>query len=354
MAQSAYQIRLKSKAGAPVAVFTHENLTRLTTKRVVNGVGTHSLTIDATNDDRCDLFAVDGQVEVWRRPPGQDWYLEYEGFHRDGEYGEDDDGKEIFTSTGVGYQDLLGRRAIVEYAGSAGAAKSAPAETVIKAYVTEQIGASAPAADRVTGLTVQADAGSGNSIAITRPYRNLLEVCQEIARVGGGDFDVVGTGAGTWEFRWYDGQRGTDRRSTIVFSTGYGNMRDPKLAKLASRGNVVLVLGQGEGEERTWVWRPASGAPTGIDRRVIVRDARDTNDAATLQGRGDAELDRYRARSELSFSVVQTSAYLYGVHYGLGDLVSAHYRDADYDLKIVGVTLKLGDPDEIALEFEDA
>ncbi len=353
MAQSAYQVKLKSAAGVALATFTHENLTRLTTKRVVNGVATHSLTIDATIDDRCELFAVDGQVEVWRRPPGQAWYKEYEGFHRDGEYGEDDDGKEIFTSTGVGYQDLLGRRAIAAYAGSADSAKSGAAETVIKEFVAEQLGASAPADDQVSGFSVQADAAGGNTISIARAYRNLLEVCQEIARTGGGDFDVVGTGDAAWEFRWYDGQRGTDRRATITFSTAYGNMRGPKLTKHASRGNVVLVLGQGEGDDRTWVWRPASGAPAGLDRRVIVRDARDTDDAATLASRGDAELDRYRARNELSFEVVQTSAYLYGVHYGLGDLVSAHYRDADYDLKIVGVTLELGDPDNVTLEFED-
>lgn len=156
MAQAAYQVKLKSKAGAWLATFTHENLLKLTTKRAVNGVATHSLTIDATDDDRCDLFVEDGQVEVWRRPPGQAWYLEYEGFHRDGEYGEDDDGKEIFTSTGMGYLALLDRRAIAAYAGTAGSAKSGAAETVIKAFVAEQLGASAPADDQVSGFSVQA------------------------------------------------------------------------------------------------------------------------------------------------------------------------------------------------------
>ena len=162
MAQSAYQVRLKAKDGSLAAVFTHENLRELTVTRSVNGVATHSVTIDATRDGRCDLFAVDGQVEVWRRPPGQAWYLEYEGFHRDATWAMDADGRELFTSAGVGYQDLLARRAIAAYAGSAGAAKAGAAESVVKAFVVEQAGASAPAADRTD------PSASSRSVAVFR------------------------------------------------------------------------------------------------------------------------------------------------------------------------------------------
>ena len=352
MTQTAYQVIVKNKAGALVAMFTHEALLALRTERVVNGIATHALSIDATADSRCDLFVVDGQVEVWRKPAGVAWALEYEGFHRVGKFGMDDDGRETFTSTGVGYADLLARRIVAYAAGSAEAAKSDKAETVIKSFVSQNAGSSAGAGRPITGLSIAADAAGGNTVDIRCAYDNLLDVCQRIASIGGGDFDVVGTGAATWEFRWYAGQRGTDRRSTITFSTAYGNMSQPTLTLTPAVANAVEVLGGGEGAARTVVWRPAS-LPTGIDRREMARDARDTTTTATLNSRGDAALWEARALNELAFRVAQMPSYQYGVHYFLGDLVKAYYRGASYDLKIQKATVTLGAPETIDLEFSN-
>lgn len=351
MPQASYQVRVKSKTGALLAVLTQENLLSLHITRRVNDIATHELTIDATADTRCDLFEVDGQVEVWRRPPGHDWYMEYEGFHRDSRWEQDADGLETFTSLGVGYQDLLRRRIIAAYSGAAGSSKSGSAETVAKAFVTEQLVSPTIAERAISGFTVEADGGGGEDIALQRAYRNLLEVLQEIAAIGGGDFDVIGTGAAEWEFRWYDGQRGADRRSSIVFATDYGNMLMPSLKEQAARANTVLVLGQGEGSDRTWVWRPSAAAVGGLDRVEIARDARDTNDANILRDRGDAELWMERALDELTFVVAQVAGVQYGVDYGLGDLVSARYRSTDYDLKIIEVSLTLGAPDQVEVKF---
>lgn len=351
--QASWQVILKEKDGTRVALFTDQEMLSLHIRQRVNEVSTYDLSIDATVDERCDLFEVDGQLEFWRRIPGYDWYKEFEAFHRTPRFSMDTRGKEVFVSSGVGYNDLLARRIVAAYAGSAGAAKSDVAETVIKEYVDEAMGSSAGADDQVSGFSVEADGAGGNSVAIARPYRNVLEVCQEIARTGGGDFAVVGTGDAQWEFRWYDGQLGTDRRSTIVFATGFGNMQNPTLTRRPARGNYVLVAGQGEGAARDWTWRPASGAPTGIDRRTVFRDARDTSDSSTYQARGDAELDTLRAVDELTFSVIQTERYQYGQHYSLGDLVTGRYRSTDYDLKIVTADVTLGKPDVITLEFQD-
>jgi len=348
--QAAYQVRLKNKAGALVAVFTQDNLLSLRLTRRVNDVAIHELTLNA-DDSRVSLFVVDGQLEVWRRPAGHDWQLEYEGFHRNAEWQQDSDGRETFVSQGVGYQDLLRRRIIAAYAGSSEADKSGKAEAVAKAYVGEQIVSPAIGERAISGFTVQADGGSGNTVAVARAYRNLLEVLQEIAVIGGGDFDVIGTGAAEWEFRWYDGQRGADRRAQIVFATDYGNMLTPALKEQAARANTVLVLGQGEGSDRTWVWRPSATDVEGLDRLEVARDARDTDDTDILEDRGDAELYEGRTLDELSFAVVQVAGVQYGVDYGLGDLVSARYRSTDYDLKIVEVDLRLGAPDQIEVKF---
>jgi hypothetical protein len=280
------------------------------------------------------------------------WALEYEGFHRVGRWEKDDSGRETFSSLGVGYLDLLARRIVAYAAGSAQAAKSGKAETVIKSFVSQNAGSSGGTGRPITGLSIEADAAGGNTVDIRCAYDNLLDVCQRIASIGGGDFDVIGTGAATWEFRWYAGQRGTDRRTTIVFSTAYGNMSQPALTIRPATASACEVLGGGEGAARTVVWRPAS-LPTGIDRREIARDARDTTTTATLNSRGDAALWEARALNELRFRVAQMPSYQYGVHYFLGDLVKASYRGTTYDLKIQKATIRLGAPETIDLEFSN-
>jgi hypothetical protein len=351
-----YQLRLKDKSGVLVAVFVRDNLASMTITRRVNGPATHEISIDATDDTRAELFEVDGQLELWRRPPGEAWSKEYEGLHRVGRWSMDDAGKVIFATTGAGYQSLLSRRIIAATAGSAGAEKSGPAETVLKAYCNEQAGPGASADRQIAGLSIQADGGGGATISIARSYRNLLEVCQEIAAVGGGDFDVVGVGPALFEVRWYTGQRGDDHRLSgpdpVVFSTEYGNMGAPVLTESSAVASAVLVAGQGAGASRTWEWRPAS-LPTGLDRIEVFRDARDSDISAVLQARGDAELEAGRASSKLQFKVLQTPASLYGVHYGLGDLVSARYLGHEVDLKLVKVTLRMGAPDSIDAEWLD-
>jgi hypothetical protein len=348
-----YQIKLALADGSPAHRFTREQIDRLTYTRTVNGVASHELAIDITLTDRSDLFEEDGQIEVWRKPAGGSWYLDYEGFHRGGgRYEVGKDGERLFTSTGVGYVDLLARRRVAAYAGSSETAKSGAAETVLKAFVLEQAGASAAADRRITQLSIEADGADGETVSIQRSYRGLLEVCQEIAAIGGGDFDVVGTGANTYELRWYAGQRGTDRRTTVVFSTEYGNMGSPKLARKPAVGNAVLVAGQGEGDARTWVWRPAL-LPTGMNRREVYRDARDSDTTAVLQARGDEELRSLRAVDELTFEVLQTPASVYGTHYGWGDLVTAQFLGLSLELQITSVTVTVqGDDETIRLGFE--
>lgn len=350
MFQALYQVRLKDVSGNMQAIFTQDNLLGLRLVRRVNWPSTHEIILPGT-DPRCDMFEIDGRVEVWRKLPDTEWALEYEGFHRDAEWRQDADGAETFTSRGTSYLSILARRVIAEYSGTERSKKSGPAETVAKAFVTEQIVSPTIAERAIPGFTVESDGGRGNTITIQRSYRNLLEVLQEIARIGGGDFDVVFTDTG-WEFRWYDGQRGTDRRGQIIFSTSFGNMIEPRLTLASPSVTAVLVAGGGEGTSRMWMWRPAT-PPSGLSRVEIVRDARDTEDQSVLIARGDAELEDARGKGILEFKVLQTHGAQYGRDYFLGDLVTAVYRGVIYELKIVEVDIELGAPDEITVRFEE-
>jgi hypothetical protein len=319
-----------------------------TLTREVNGAGAYAFHING-DDPRVALFQQDDyQIEFWMTDPenGIAWRREFEGWHSDYDFYTDAAGARHFVSMGKGYIDLLDRTINESTAGSAGSAKAGQAETVIKAYVDEQAGPGAGARARF-GLSIQADAATGNAVDLQRSYRNLLDVCRDVAAVGGGDFDIVSTTISTFQFRWYLGQRGTDRRATVVFSEGYGNMAEPRLEVRRSRvRNSAYVGGQGEGAAREIVLREdaASIALSFWGRREIFVDARevDAGNVAALNDKGDAALAENLPTVAFNFKPVQSPGCLYGKHYFLGDLVTARYMGVDYARKIQSVTISHG------------
>ena len=297
------------------------------------------------------------QLEFWRTDAanGIPWYKEGEALCIDTDEYDDADGAAHFIVSGRGYLDLLRRTVNQSESGTAGAHKTGAAETIMKAYVDEQAGPGAGARARL-GLTIQADGANGNTLDRSFAYTNLLELCQSLSIIGGGDFDVVGTGAATFEFRWYTGQRGTDRRTTVIFSESYGNMGEPRLTtKRSDVINAVLVTGQGVGTGRDLVWRtdPASIAlsPWGQIEQALNATEVDKGNITGLENKGDAKLAENVMTEAFSFRVLQTPGCLYGKHYFLGDLVTAFYRGNLYTRKVQRATLSM-DPDGEEIDAE--
>lgn len=68
---------------------------------------------------------------------------------------------------------------------------------------------------------------------------------------------------------------------------------------------------------------------------------------------GQAELRNGLARQSVSFGVAQTPSCAYGVHYFLGDIISALYHQR-IDKKIVRVGLNVSpDKEDIQVELAD-
>jgi len=338
-----WQIRLKAADGSLAAVI--DDYQTFSVEKYVNATSVYVLRMSGENP-KVALFELDGQIEFWRRWPQYDidWTKEVEAFHRNSEYIINADGSFSFQSSGVGYVDLLDRRIIANFTGSAEASKAQLAETVAKEFVLEQVGADAGAGRVTTGLSIEADGAGGNSVYLARFSKNVLEVLQEIARIGGGDFDVVGTGAATFEFRWYDGQLGTDRSATVTFSLPFGNMARPLLSiQRSTEKNAIWVGGQGQQDGRLLVWRTDAGTidDSTWNRHELFTDARNTPIANGLNSKGDALLDKHKARPVLTFDVLQTPACLYGKHYFLGDLVTARFEAGSIAFsatrKVIGV-----------------
>lgn len=335
-----WQIRLKSAAGALVGVIDDYDSCYFVNQ--VNTPGAFGIDLDASSS-KCALFELDGQVEFWRRDQelSDSWTLEGEYLFRGATHVEREDGAVVYRASGVGYASLLNRRIIAASAGSAGAAKSGKAETVAKAFVEEQCGPTA-GARALSGFSAEADGAHGNDVTLARAYRKVLEVVQEIASIGGGDFAVVGSGAATFQFRWYNGQLGTDKHVTVIFQPELGNMVKPMLVEHRHEEiTAVLVGGQGEGALRTATWRTDAAriALSPWNRIELFRDQRQESDADGLNSTGDAALEEGTPRPGLTFQVVQTPGCAYREHYTLGDLVTAKFLSYSQTHQIVRVSV---------------
>jgi hypothetical protein len=309
-------------------------------------------------------IGLDYQVEVWKRfSVYTGWVKVYEGFHRTWVWQSDNNGSEMFTSYGAGYASLLARRIVAAYAGTVESSKSGKAETVIKEYVNENAGPGASTDRVMPGLYVEMDGQTGNDWQGGRSWNNLLEVCQDIANSGGGDFEVVGIGPSMYVFRWHTGQLGYDRtlgnlygNDPVIFSLQRNNMLTPVLSiNNGQEYNCVYVLGQGEGTDRqVMIMHDASAVSSSPWNRVEVsRQATNEETEEALQTVGAEELTNGGAKTSVTFEASQTPASAFGIHYGLGDLVTAIYHQR-VDKKIVKVSVAVGDNDEsIRLEMSD-
>ncbi len=348
-----WQVKLYSAAGALLALV--DDYASFSLRRQVNSAGAFALRFakaaaetDAAFEARCALWVLDAPVEFWERDTdaGMTWRLEFEGLVRWSNWYVTADGALVYEVGGRGYIDLLDRRIIAAAAGSAEGTKTGPAESLMKAWVLEQVGASAGAGRVTTGLTIEADGAAGNTLTMARSYKGVLPVLQEVAQIGGGDFDVVGTGTATFDFRWFLGQRGTDRTATVIFALERGNMAEPSLRiSRQNEVNAVLVAGQGEGAARATVWRTDAALidDSTWNRCELFRDARNESTVAGLNAVGDTALYEGKPRWAIGFKVLQIPSCGYGQHYFLGDLVIAKFLGYTGTKKINAVSISCND-----------
>lgn len=295
------------------------------------------------------------QVEVWRKPDGQSWAREFTGLYRQPEWNWGD--YSSFQGYCPGLMSILSWRIVNWSAGYADRTvfTSDPAETVANTLVKYNATSDATTGNgrkrdgAITGLTVEADGAAGNTINWYCAQANLLDTIQEIAKIGGGDFDVVKTSSTAWQWRWYEGQLGTDRSASVTFAMELGNMANPSYREtVIDEKTVACVWGQGEGSDRDYATRTGTNYNASTNNIEIYVNAQDVDqgDTSGLNSRGDLKLDEAEARAEFEFDVLQAPATLYGVHYFLGDKVTAVNPFTG-----TSVTLKI---DQVTVSFDQA
>ena len=200
-----YRLDIHTAAGITVAEVS--DFWSLGYQRRVNAPGVLSFSLAGSHRALADLEH-NGQVIVYRRNTalGLPWTADFHGLFRGQRRRYTD--HDIFEATCPGLLTMLGWRVVAWKAGTANRSSfsGVKAETVMKTLVAYNAGSQATTANGrirdgvISGLSVQADGAAGNTISVDCAYANLLEVLQKVAAIGGGDFDLVKTGAAGWEF----------------------------------------------------------------------------------------------------------------------------------------------------------
>lgn len=356
---SSYKLRFYSPAGVLIAETS--DFWHLGYAKRVNYPGL--LTFNMRGDHAAvALLENRSRVEVWRRNQrrGIPWYRDLGGLYLSQERQYTD--RDIFTAYCPGYLWLLSTRIIAWYAGTANRTTftAVPAETIMKTLVQYNAAGSATTgngrlrAGWIPNLGYDPDNAQGNALSWNCAYKNLLTELQDLALVGGGDFDLLKVGAASWNFKWYTGQRGLDRSATVIFSLDRGNMSNPhyRYGRIGEK-TAAVVGGHGETDQRNITVRTGTDFSASNDIEVFV-DAGNTKTLVGRQTAGDRRLEELRARDAFSFDVEQTASCLYGGDYELGDLVTARAFDVEGTYKIVASTVMLNEDgsDRVDIETE--
>jgi hypothetical protein len=226
--------------------------------------------------------------------------------------------------------------------------------------------------DDDTGTLAVSETTVGARWTGDRAYEKLFKGIQDIALATEFDFDIVGTGAGLFEFRTYAGQRGADRSTVgldtftalnaagnqpVIFSIENETMQDVvKSLPRSEEKNRYFVLGQGQDAARVvTVSEDATlqdDSPWNLCEDTV--NAVIQGDASALPDVGAAALAKAKPKTILTFRVLQQPKQLYGLHYTWGDIVTARLDGVDKHLKITGMSGAFDDGGErIELEYAE-
>ena len=337
-----YIIKLRNPAG----VVLHHSLPTARLSWVISEmrVGNLSMVIPGDMIDT-SWITDDCRLELWRRVDrsytsliGGQWLIDRISIR-----GRSQD----IAVDAVDFNGVLDRR-IVDYPAAtpdvtnAYSAKTGNADNLIKAFVRENIGATATdTARRLADLTVTADTSLAPSTTKHAGRKSLLTTLQDLAA----DSRAQGTYL-TWGWSFAENaftfdthinqwgiNHGSTSADTIIISQDHYNLLEPEIVEdYSAERNVIKIGGLGEGDAR--VIGSATGtraAVTPFSRKEYFTSGTATDSSAALTGEANTELQERRARRKFIGRVAETDALRFGVHFNYGDLVIASYAGRTFD-----------------------
>lgn len=360
-----YQVFLYDKLGNRLAFI--DSYRSLQFQSVVNDSGFFMIVMNGLDPKRT-LFEVNGIIEIQRKIAGiTGWQREFVGHIETFQRNIYKSGNQQFTAIGPGINGRLAQRVIAYNETTAEAAKVAPAETVMKEYTNENLGALALTSNgrfanaNLLNFSIDTDLANGDVWSGDRCGKNLLKVLQEISDFSNIDFSIdVDETIGNYIFKTYPNQLGSDRTTSgldpstgknaagnapHVFAPERGNVQESLVEiKHIKERNRVYVYGQGAALTRQIEYREKPDTfdvSNYINLREVMRGGGSQATAAQLQSQGDELLERFKTYERFEFLPADTLSSLYGVHYFLGDRVTVKVGDIEADKKIISAMITL-------------
>ena len=341
--------------GAKVAQFN--NFETISYSQKVNEVGMLEFQLRGDHTAVAQM-ALNGEVLVQRSDPeiGLTKGFDFAGLLRYWQPSKTD--RSIWVGRAYSLHSLLARRTVAWAEGTSNRTDfiSAKGETIMKTLVSYNAAASATVVNgrkrggAITGLTVAADGAAGNTVDWKCARTGLLDTLKQLAPIAGGDYDVTRTSVGAYVFRWYTGQRGTDKSASVKFSTDLGNMSKPVLTfDHTNEATAAIVWGPGELNTRLTAICTSSDYAASNDIEISVEAS---GAAITMTDAGNAALADKKKKHEFNWDVIQTPACYYGKDYVLGDLVSAQHGGVTYTMGVRGATISRAKSGEETVAIE--
>jgi hypothetical protein len=200
--------------------------------------------------------------------------------------------------------------------------RTGTASTVIYGYVTANIGASAPAARKITGLTTATDTGIGSMITGRARFETLGSLIEQLSVIDGLGFDLKQVGSNL-VFQVYEP---TDRSATVRMDIENNRLTKSEYTYSTPEVTRAIVAGTGTGTARLMAevtTTDSAAAETAWGRRIeVFKDARSSTEAELTQA-GTAELaEKGKTLEAISVSPSDDLTMAYGSDWYLGDKIS--------------------------------
>lgn len=220
--------------------------------------------------------------------------------------------------------------------------RTGSAETVIKNYVSANIGPLAPATRKIANLSIEPTQNRGLTVSGSARFEKLQDVIKPLADLAGLGFTVEAVGNGL-QFQVFEP---VNRSAYIRLDLENGRLSKSEYTLAQPITTRVVVGGDGDAAARILVERTNSTATSAEEawgRRIeVFADQRSETDPAKLQQAGDEILAKDgKPIIAVSVSPSDDQTMLYGKDWNLGDRVTCVIGDTEVVAVVTEVGLKI-------------
>jgi hypothetical protein len=348
MALDNYAVYISDDHGKRVAPLS--DVLTINYTNIANDVGAFSLTFPASRP--LMFYRPDFIAEIWRRPiSGGSFKLDFAGLIRGREQAMDENGNETVTVWGTCPNELLSRRIVAYYAGTAYTDKTDYADDMMLEIVRENFGTSSTDTDRSwagLGFKIASNISAAPSISKGFSWRRVINVLQDICDAattnGTRLFFIVKpyeyeAGRLSFMFTTATEQLGTERN--LIASPHNGTLSSPYYSEdFGDERTYIYAGGSNQGTDRTIATATDAFRLTrsAWNRREAFADARGEETAA-VTATAQAELAASVPVARIGGVITDTPFSRYGVDWNYGDSMIIDYAGIQADAIVNGINV---------------